>query len=73
LRGLEILNKSTSADIWFSVVICGLANGGEILVGLDTYKQAEGHFPFEDLNPSEVKDRTLDQFLSPFKSDFKTN
>ena len=32
-----------------------LANAGEILVGLDTYHQAEGYFNFEILGPTMVK------------------
>ena len=32
-----------------------LAKPGEILVGLDTYRQAEGHFAFETLRPTRVK------------------
>jgi class 3 adenylate cyclase len=34
---------------------CGLANPGEIVVGLDTCRQAEGHFTFTALEPTEVK------------------
>ena len=34
---------------------CGLANPGEIVVGLDTCRQAEGHFTFTALGPTEVK------------------
>jgi class 3 adenylate cyclase len=34
---------------------CGLANPGEIVVGLDTCRQAEGHFTFTALDPTEVK------------------
>jgi class 3 adenylate cyclase len=34
---------------------CSLANPGEIVVGLDTYRQAEGHFVFEGLEPTKVK------------------
>ena len=34
---------------------CGLANPGEIVVGLDTCRQAEGHFTFAALDPTEVK------------------
>jgi class 3 adenylate cyclase len=33
----------------------GLAKAGEILVGQDTYRQAEGHFTFESLEPTMVK------------------
>jgi class 3 adenylate cyclase/tetratricopeptide (TPR) repeat protein len=33
----------------------GLANKGEILVGQDTYRQAEGYFTFESLEPTLVK------------------
>lgn len=33
----------------------GLAKAGEILVGPDTYRQAEGHFTFESLEPTMVK------------------
>ena len=34
---------------------CSLANPGEIVVGLDTCRQAEGHFTFAALDPTEVK------------------
>ena len=33
----------------------GLAQKGEILVGHDTYRQAEGHFSFESMEPATVK------------------
>jgi class 3 adenylate cyclase/tetratricopeptide (TPR) repeat protein len=33
----------------------GLANAGEILVGWDTYRQSEGYFNFEELEPTKVK------------------
>jgi class 3 adenylate cyclase/tetratricopeptide (TPR) repeat protein len=35
--------------------LCSFANPGEIVVGLDTYRQAEGHFVFEALEPTKVK------------------
>ncbi|UCF82916.1 MAG: AAA family ATPase [Desulfobacteraceae bacterium] len=35
--------------------LSGIANEGEILVGPDTYRQAEGHFTFESLEPTSVK------------------
>ncbi|UCF84870.1 MAG: AAA family ATPase [Desulfobacteraceae bacterium] len=35
--------------------LSSLAKGGEILVGPDTYRQAEGHFTFECLEPTMVK------------------
>jgi class 3 adenylate cyclase len=35
--------------------LSNLAKPGEILVGLDTYRQAEGHFTFESLEPTLVK------------------
>ncbi len=35
--------------------LCSLAKSGEILVGPDTYRQAEGHFNFEALEPKTVK------------------
>jgi class 3 adenylate cyclase/tetratricopeptide (TPR) repeat protein len=35
--------------------LCSLANRGDILAGLDTHKQAEGHFVFEGLKPTKVK------------------
>jgi class 3 adenylate cyclase len=38
--------------------LCSLANRGEILVGLDTYRQAEGHFVFEGLKSTKVKGKT---------------
>jgi len=36
----------------------GLAKEGEILVGPDTYRQAEGYFNFEELEPAKVKGKT---------------
>jgi class 3 adenylate cyclase/tetratricopeptide (TPR) repeat protein len=35
--------------------LSSLANKDEILVGPDTYRQAEGHFTFESLEPTAVK------------------
>ena len=35
--------------------LCGLANPGEIVVGQDTCRQAEGHFTFTALDPTEIK------------------
>jgi len=35
--------------------LCSLGKAGEILVGSDTYRQAEGHFAFEALEPTTVK------------------
>jgi predicted ATPase/class 3 adenylate cyclase len=35
--------------------LSSLANEGEVLVGPDTYRQAEGHFTFESLEPTTVK------------------
>ncbi len=38
--------------------ICSLAKAREILVGPDTYRQAEGHFSFESLGPTTVKGKS---------------
>jgi class 3 adenylate cyclase/tetratricopeptide (TPR) repeat protein len=38
--------------------LSNLANEDEILVGPDTYRQAEGHFMFESLEPTAVKGKT---------------
>ena len=38
--------------------LSGLANEDEILVGPGTYRQAEGHFTFESLEPTMVKGKT---------------
>ena len=35
--------------------LCSLGKGGDILVGPDTYAQAEGYFDFEALDPTKVK------------------
>ena len=35
--------------------LSGLAGPGEILVGPETYRQAEGYFAFEKLEPATVK------------------
>jgi len=39
----------------FASRLSGLASEGEILVGPDTYRQAEGHFAFQALGPTTVK------------------
>jgi class 3 adenylate cyclase/tetratricopeptide (TPR) repeat protein len=38
--------------------LSSLAKAGEILVGHDTYRQAEGHFTFENLEPTTLKGKT---------------
>ncbi len=38
--------------------LSSLAKAGEIVVGHDTYRQAEGHFTFEDLEPTTLKGKT---------------
>ncbi len=38
--------------------LSSLAKAGEILVGHDTYRQAEGHFRFEDLERTTLKGKT---------------
>jgi class 3 adenylate cyclase/tetratricopeptide (TPR) repeat protein len=38
--------------------LSGLAKAGEIVVGHDTYRQAEGHFTFEDREPTTIKGKT---------------
>jgi class 3 adenylate cyclase/tetratricopeptide (TPR) repeat protein len=38
--------------------LSSFAKAGEILVGHDTYRQAEGHFTFEDLEPTTFKGKT---------------
>ena len=38
--------------------LSGLAKEGEILVATDTYRQAEGYFTFEALEPTTVKGKT---------------
>jgi class 3 adenylate cyclase/tetratricopeptide (TPR) repeat protein len=49
--------------------LSSLANEGEILVGQDTYRQAEGHFTFESLEPTTVKGKaepvTVYKVVSP--------
>ena len=42
-----------------------LAQAGEILVGPDTFRQAEGHFTFKSLKPTVVKGRI--QSLTPYR------
>jgi class 3 adenylate cyclase/tetratricopeptide (TPR) repeat protein len=37
---------------------CALAGPGEVLVDADTFRQAEGHFSFEDLGPTTLKGKT---------------
>jgi len=38
--------------------LSSLARAGDILVGHDTYRQAEGHFTFEDLEPTTLKGKS---------------
>ncbi len=38
--------------------LSGLAKAGEIVVGPETYRQAEGYFTFESLKPATVKGKT---------------
>jgi class 3 adenylate cyclase/tetratricopeptide (TPR) repeat protein len=38
--------------------ILGLAKTGEILVGHETYRQSEGHFEFEKLEPAKLKGKS---------------
>jgi class 3 adenylate cyclase/tetratricopeptide (TPR) repeat protein len=38
--------------------LSSLAKTGEILIGPDTYRQAEGHFSFESLGPTTVKGKS---------------
>jgi class 3 adenylate cyclase/tetratricopeptide (TPR) repeat protein len=38
--------------------LSSLTKPGEILIGPDTYRQAEGHFTFEKLEPTTVKGKT---------------
>ena len=49
--------------------LCSLAKTGEILVGPDTYRQAEGYFVFESLEPTRIKGKAeavqIYQVLSP--------
>jgi class 3 adenylate cyclase/tetratricopeptide (TPR) repeat protein len=49
--------------------LSSLAKAGEILVGPDTYRQAEGHFTFEALEPTTVKGKAepvqVHKVLSP--------
>jgi len=37
--------------------LSGLAKSGEIVIGPDTYHQAEGYFTFEPMEPTTVKGR----------------
>jgi class 3 adenylate cyclase len=36
----------------------GLGKAGDILVGLDTYNQAEGYFDFDELDPAQIKGKS---------------
>jgi class 3 adenylate cyclase/tetratricopeptide (TPR) repeat protein len=49
--------------------LSSLAKAGEIVVGHETYRQAEGHFTFEDLEPTTLKGKTepvqLHKVISP--------
>jgi class 3 adenylate cyclase len=38
--------------------LSGLGKAGDILVGLDTYKQAEGYFDFNELDPAQIKGKS---------------
>jgi class 3 adenylate cyclase len=55
----------------------GIAKEGEIVVGLDTYKQALNYFEFETLAPTEVKGKqhpvSIYKVRSAKKELFKTH
>ena len=57
--------------------LSGLAKPGEIVVGSDTYHQAEGYFIFEPLEPTTVKGKTEPvrpyKVLSPKEDPTKTH
>jgi class 3 adenylate cyclase/tetratricopeptide (TPR) repeat protein len=54
-----ILKKGTHEVTGDTVILasrlCSLAKAGEILVGPDTFRQAEGYFTFESFEPTRVK------------------
>ena len=45
--------------------LSGLAKSGEIVIGPDTYHQAEGYFTFEPMEPTTVKGKT--EPIKPYK------
>ena len=55
--------------------ISGLAKADEIIVGLETYHQAEGYFNFEKLDPTKVKGKEepiqIYKVLSPKEATFQ--
>jgi predicted ATPase/class 3 adenylate cyclase len=57
--------------------ISGLAKADEIIVGLETYHQAEGYFNFEKLDPTKVKGKEepiqIYKVLSPKEAISKTH
>ncbi len=57
--------------------LCGLANAGEIWVGPDTYRQAQGYFNFEALGLTRIKGKAepvdVHKVLSPKEKPRKTH
>jgi ABC-type dipeptide/oligopeptide/nickel transport system ATPase component len=57
--------------------LSGLAKPGEIVIGLDTYHQAEGYFTFEPMEPTTVKGKAEPikpyRVLSPKEDPTKTH
>ena len=49
--------------------ILGLAAAGEILVGHETYRQSEGYFNFDELDPVKVKGKSEPVFIYRFVSE----
>ncbi|MDY6837603.1 MAG: AAA family ATPase [Thermodesulfobacteriota bacterium] len=59
ITGDEYIGKGrhglTGDTVNLGARLAKLAPPGEILVGLDTYRQAEGYFTFESMEPTQVK------------------
>ncbi|MFQ5870518.1 MAG: AAA family ATPase, partial [Candidatus Zixiibacteriota bacterium] len=76
-----ILEKGTQGIIGDAINVAsrltGLARPGEILVGTETYRHAEGYFAFEGLEPTKVKGKTepvqIYRVLSPREKPRRTH
>ncbi len=57
--GLEKLERHVAGDaVNVAARLCGIAKGGETLVGQNTYAQVEGFFSFETLQTVMIKGKT---------------
>ena len=81
ITGDEYIGKGrhglTGDTVNLAARLTKLAQPGEILVGPDTYSQAEGYFTFESIKPTEVKGKEepvrIYRVLSPKKEPTKVH